>query len=165
MPFAHEYQAGMGLPKPGDVVEGFIVESVVVSHVGVCPGRYEYPSEIIVQGLGSKEKVRRAFKEALDIHRTLFSEFGNPYQCSTGKVEVERMDKERFRVQFRGSGVRVHLKSELSRFLDHLADAGHLAAALTGPDVAAVRQETIDCYLGKYQRAYPSAPPRPFGSR
>ena len=160
MPFAHEYQAGMELPKAGDVVEGFIVESVSVSHVGVCPGRYEYPSEIVVQGLGSKEKVRRAFKDALDIHRTLFSEYGNPYQCSTGKVEVERLDKERFQVRFRGAGVRVHLRSELIRFMDHLGEAGQLAVPLTGPESASARREAIDCYLSRYQGAYPSPPPR-----
>jgi hypothetical protein len=161
MPFAHEYKVGMDLPKEGDAVKGFTVESVLVSHVGVCPGRYEYPTEIVVRGSGSREKVRAAFKQALNIRRTLFSGYGNPYQCSTGKVTVERVDAEHFRVCFRGIGVRVHLKEELIRFLAYLTDEGRLGAAMTGADAAAVHQGTIDTYLKCYQRVHPRPPGQP----
>ncbi len=86
MPFAGEFRAAMGFPNVGDMLDGFTVEHVGVGHAGSGPGRYDYPTEIIVTGKGGKEGVRRALRPLSGTRRTIFSEYGNPYQCTLGTI-------------------------------------------------------------------------------
>jgi hypothetical protein len=123
-----------------------VVELVRVEHDGAGDGRYEYPTEIVLRGKGGKEGVRRALKPLFATRRTIFSEFGNPYQCSPGRMDVESLGEGRFRVTARGVGVRVRLREELVRFLASLASTGRLAPG-AGDDPAAV----VDEYLRRYQ--------------
>ena len=148
MPFAGEFRDAMGFPVAGDVVGGFRVEAVHVDHAGAGPGRYEYPTELVVLGKGGKDGVRRAFKELFARRRTIFSEYGNPYQCSCGRMEVQSQGEGRYRIASRGVGARVHLIEELGRFLEYLARAGHLdkAAQASGPEMI------VTDYLRLYQQ-------------
>lgn len=146
MPFAGEFRQAMPFPREGTSVDGFVVELVHVEHVGAGDGRYEYPFQIVMQGRGGKDGVRRALKPLFTARRTIFSEFGNPYQVSIGRVEVESLGGARYRASARGVGVRVRLREELARFLGTLAAAGHLVPAAVG-DPAVV----VDEYLRRYQ--------------
>ncbi len=147
MPFASEYRRGMGFPKEGEVVAGFSVESVRVEHVSVSRGRYEYPTEIIVKGKGGKMKVRKAFRKFFDTRKTLFSGYGNPYQCMPGKMEIEGLDEGRFSIKARGTCVRVYLRDELNRFIQYLLENRYLANRMDNAE----RQHMIEDYLKKYQ--------------
>lgn len=40
MPFARKFENGMGFPKVGQVIKGFTIESVSVSHVNIKGGYY-----------------------------------------------------------------------------------------------------------------------------
>ena len=146
MPFAGEFRQAMPFPREGTSLDGFVVELVRVEHVGAGDGRYEYPFQIVMQGKGGKEGVRRALKPLFTARRTIFSEFGNPYQCSIGRMEVESLGEGRYRVSARGVGSRVRLREELVRFLGALAAAGRLAPG-AADDPAAVADE----YLRRYQ--------------
>jgi hypothetical protein len=149
MPFAGEFRSGMRLPHDGDAFGAFVVESVQVEHVGAAPGRYEYPLEIVVRGKGGKDGARKALKPVLDRRATIFSEFGNPYQCGIGTVKVESLGESRYRLRARGVGTRIHLRTELARFMDHLAAKGCLSGASTaGPDA---RRDVVAGYLAAYQ--------------
>ncbi|MBS7614800.1 hypothetical protein KEJ18_03610 [Candidatus Bathyarchaeota archaeon] len=114
----------MGFPEEGQVIDGFTVESVSVSHVGVSAGRYEYPFEIIVKGEGNINKVKATFKAFFKTRRTVFSGYGNPYQCHHGKMEIKELRSGRFSITSRGTCVRVYLKDELERFAEHLSQKG-----------------------------------------
>ncbi len=146
MPFAGEFRDAMGFPREGTEVDGFIVELVRVDHAGVGDGRYEYPTEIVLRGRGGKDGVRRALKPLFSTRRTIFSEFGNPYQCSPGRMAVESLGEGRYRVSARGAGVRIRLREELVRFLASLAAGGHLV-----PGAVADPASTVDEYLRRYR--------------
>lgn len=138
----------MGFPEEGQVVEGFTVESVSVSHVGVSAGRYEYPFELIVRGEGNANKVKTAFKEFFKARRTLFSEYGNPYQCHHGKMEVKDLGGGRFSVTSRGVCTRVFLKDEFEKFAAYLSEKGYVV----GVKKEGEWNETIEKYLKQYER-------------
>lgn len=146
MPFAGEYREAMGFPVAGDTVGGFLIEEFRVSHEGAGPGRYEYPIEVVVSGKGGKEGVRQALKPVFSRRMTIFTEFGNPYQCTGGRMDVESLGEGRYRVKARGIGTRVHLKEELMRFLGHLEASG-----VRGPSAdTADRAGIVDGYLRRY---------------
>jgi hypothetical protein len=147
MPFAGDFRNAMPFPCEGAGLDGFVVELVRVEHVGAGDGRYEYPVEIVLRGKGGKEGARRALKPLATARRTIFSEFGNPYQCSIGRMEVASLGEGRYRVTARGVGVRVRLREELVRFLASLAAGGHLVPGAAVDDPASV----VDEYLKRYQ--------------
>lgn len=148
MPFAGAFRSGMRFPEAGTVVNGFTVETVRVEQVGSGAGRYEYPIEVTVRGRGGKDGAKKALKPLFDRQVTIFSEFGNPYQCSIGPVRVERTAPECYRLISSGIGVRVNLRRELLRFLASLGrDA--LAGGITGASEEASAR-LVDRYLESY---------------
>jgi hypothetical protein len=148
MPFSRKFREGMGFPKESQVVNGFTVESVSVSHVNVGVGRYEYPFELTVKGKGNTNKVKATFKEFFKTRRTLFSEFGNPYQCQHGKMEVKDLGNGKFSVTSRGSCTRVFLKDEFKNFVAYLTENGDVV----GVKDEAEWKETIEKYLRQYEK-------------
>ncbi len=134
----------MSFPNEGAVFGAFTVESVQVEHVGAGAGRYEYPVEITVRGKGGKDGAKKALKPLLDRRTTIFSEFGNPYQCSIGSVQVEKLAPECYRLTARGLGVRVHLRPELLRFL------GYMEQGLLVQRGDEERGRVVDAYLASY---------------
>jgi len=149
MPFSRKFREGMGFPEEGQVVGGFTVESVSVSHVGVSEGRYEYPLEITVKGEGTINKVKAAFKEFFKARRTVFSEYGNPYQCHHGKAEVRDLGGGRFSIVSRGACTRVFLKDEFERFAAYLKEKG----LAVGDEGEAAWKTAIAEYLKQYEKA------------
>jgi hypothetical protein len=147
MPFAEEFREAMGFPREGTELGGFTIELVRVEHAGAGAGRYEYPTELVLRGKGGQQGVRRALKPLFSTRRTIFSEFGNPYQCSPGRMQIESLGEGRYRVTARGIGTRVHLGEELVRFLAALEAAGRLAPAVDAADHAAI----VADYLHRYQ--------------
>lgn len=145
MPFAGEFRQAMPFPREGSTLDDLVVELVQVEHVGAGDGRYEYPVQIIMRGTGGKDGVRRALRPLAAARRTVFSEFGNPYQCSVGRFEVESLGGGRYRATARGVGVRVRLREELERFMGSLAAEGRLAPG-AGDATALVAE-----YLRRYQ--------------
>lgn len=139
----------MGFPSEGQVVDGFTVESVSVSHVGVSEGRYEYPFEIIVKGEGTPNKVKAAFKVFFKARRTVFSEYGNPYQCHHGRMEVKDLGGGRFSITSRGACTRVFLKDEFERFAAYLKEKG----LVVGDSEESKWKQVIDEYLKQYEGA------------
>ncbi|MCW4040282.1 MAG: hypothetical protein NWE83_05980 [Candidatus Bathyarchaeota archaeon] len=114
LPFSRKYQKEMGFPKEGEVIEGFRVESVSIGHVAAYTewlARYEYPTKLVVEGDGSVDDVKRAFWRFFDVEKTILSSYGNPYLCEPDKMYVQGLGGGRFRIEARGSCVRV-LKSE-----------------------------------------------------
>jgi len=148
MPFSRKFREGMGFPEEGQIVDGFTVESVSVSHVGVSEGRYEYPFEIVVKGEGNANKVKTAFKGFFKARRTVFSEYGNPYQCHHGKVEVKDLGSGKFSIVSRGACTRVFLKDELERFTASLKEKGLVVGNMDETEL----KTTIDEYLKKYEK-------------
>ncbi len=149
MPFSRKFREGMGLPKEGQVINGFTVETISVSHVGVSAGRYEYPFELIVKGEGSINKVKVTFKEFFKTRRTLFSEFGNPYQCQHGKMEAKDLGGGRFSIISRGACTRVFLKDEFEKFVMYLKENGYVVDEKD----EAEWNKTIEEYLRQYEKA------------
>ena len=145
----------MGFPKEGQVISGFTVESVSISHIGVSSGHYEYPTEIIVSGKGGAGKVKQAFKRFFQARRTLFSGYGNPYQCRHGKMKVQRLGEGRFSITSQGGCIRVYLRPELERFMEHLCGRRLLAE---GTDKAK-QEEVIENYMKEYEKAMSKANP------
>lgn len=115
MPFSKKFMKSMGIPNIGDQFNGFTIESVWVEHVhikGSSPRRYEYPTEIIVNGKGSLKDVERALLMVFNQKDVqLLSGYGNPYRCNIGKISVSQLNETKYSVKARGSCVRVH-KSE-----------------------------------------------------
>jgi len=149
MPFSRKFREGMGFPGEGQVVNGFTVESVSVSHVGISEGRYEYPFEIVVKGEGNAAKVKAAFKEFFKARRTVFSEYGNPYQCHHGKMEVKDLGGLRFSIVSHGACTRVFLKDEFERFAAYLKENGLVVGDMDEAELKTVIEE----YLKQYERA------------
>jgi len=113
LPFSEEYRRNMGFPKEGDVVDGFRVELVSVHHSyvkGSKPRRYEYPTEMIVNGKGSREDVKAVFTQFFSQRNVrLTSSYGNPYSCNPGEIEISELDGGSYSVKALGSCVRVHV--------------------------------------------------------
>lgn len=149
MPFSRKFQNGMGFPKEDQVIDGFTVESVSVSHINISDGHYEYPTEIVVRGKGSTNKVRKTFKEFFKTKRTLFSGYGNPYQCRHGKMVVQSLGNCRFSITARGTCVRIYLRDELVRFMEYLYENKQF----TDDADKSERETTIADYMKKYVRS------------
>jgi hypothetical protein len=137
----------MGFPDVGDIVGSFTVREVEVGHEGIGSGRYEYPIVMVVQGKGGQQGVRQAFREFFKARRTLFSGYGNPYQCRFDRMELESLGDGRYRIVGNGIGVRIFLAAELLRFLKFLENAGILAEGESG----GLPQDLVTNYLKKYQ--------------
>lgn len=148
MPFSHTFRTGMGFPEEGQIINGFMVESVTVSHVGVSAGRYEYPFEIIINGEGNVKKVKATFKGFFKTRRTIFSGYGNPYQCHHGKMEIKDLGDGRFSITSRGACVRVYLKNELQRFAEHLSKKGFVIDRKDGTEWTDIIEE----YMKQYEK-------------
>lgn len=140
MPFSRKFQNGMGFPKEDQVIDGFTVESVSVSHINISAR---------ARGKGSTNKVRKTFKEFFKTKRTLFSGYGNPYQCRHGKMKVQSLGNCRFSITARGTCVRIYLKDELVRFMEYLYENKQF------PDDAdkSEWETTIADYMKKYVRS------------
>jgi hypothetical protein len=119
MPFAHKYRFAMRIPEPGGTIGPFLVEDSEVGHVGAGDGRYDYPVSLVLVGAGGKQAVRNAVREYLRRGRTTFSGYGNPYQLTFGRFEVESLEGNRYRVTAKGTGVRIDLERELLRFVEY----------------------------------------------
>ena len=139
----------MGFPSEGQVVNGFMVESVSVGYVGVSEGQYEYPVEMIVKGEDNAGKVKAAFKEFFKARRTVFSEYGNPYQCHHGKIEVKDLGSGRFSIISRGACTRIFLKDEFERFAAYLKERRLAVCDINEAEL----KTTIEEYLKKYEKA------------
>ena len=136
----------MGLLKEGIVVDGFRVESVSVMHIGVDKGIYEYPTEMAVEGKGNADRVRRAFKVYFNIRKTIFSGYGNPYQCVPGRIQVRELGNGRFLITTRGRCVRIFLRDELERFMEHLCEKDLIAEGMDNVDWKKLIEDYIENY-------------------
>ena len=131
-----------------------------LGHVGIGSGRYEYPVEMVLQGKGGQQGVKRALKGFLDARRTLFSGYGNPYQCRFGRMEVESLRQGRYRLAGKGIGVRIYLRYELMRFLSYLAGSGRIHDG----SLDSSADQLVTDYMAEYQvqarrKPRPSVPP------
>ena len=110
LPIPKRFQREMGFPKEGAVVGGFRVESVSVEHMAAytdTQARYEYPTRIIVEGDGTVDDVKRVFMKFFVDKKTILTSYGNPYQCEPGKMYVQYLGENRFKIAALGSCVRV----------------------------------------------------------
>ena len=57
-----------------------------------------YPVRLLLRGPGGRQAVLRVFKALLSSHPMTFSGYGNPYQLSFGKAEVESLGEQRYAV-------------------------------------------------------------------
>ena len=136
----------MKFPKEGEKIKEFTIESVRVEHTPLGSGRYEYPTEITVVGKGGKKGVKDTFRHFFDQRITLFSGYGNPYQCQGGKMEIESLGESRYRIKAQGKCGRIFLKRELEYFLEHL-NKNNL---ISGEMKITQREEVIEEYLKNY---------------
>ncbi|MHA2074896.1 MAG: hypothetical protein ACXACU_16880 [Candidatus Hodarchaeales archaeon] len=148
MPFAKKFIKCMNLPNEGDSVEGFKIESVKVGHIGLRGGIYEYPFKIIVVGKGGKISVKKTFKKFLDEKKTIFSGYGNPYQCTGGKMEIENLGDSRYVIKARGVCVRVFLKVEFEKFIQYLRKT----MVFDEKKETFSNEQIINKYLKEYQK-------------
>ena len=146
MPFASKFRAMMELPFAGDMVDGFCVESIDVSHRSGALG-YAYSVHIVLRGPGGQQGVRRALKPYLSMQPTTFSGYGNPYQLWFGKPAIESLGDKRYAVHVKGAGARIALEQDLDRFLTALDTKGQLAEHLDRADLEAL----IETYLKDYR--------------
>jgi len=149
MPFARKFEKGMGFPKVGQVVKGFTVESVSVRHISIQGGYYEYPTKIVVKGEGSADQVKKTFKEFYNDRRTLFSGYGNPYQCGHGNMDIRKVGVGRFLITSRGACMRIHLIPELMSFMAYLFNI----RALSIDSDEDVWKEIIVEYMAEYEKS------------
>jgi hypothetical protein len=110
LPVSRRFQKEIGFPEEGAVVGGFRVESVSVEHMATYAdrqARYEYPTKIIVEGDGTVDDVKRVFMKFFVDKKTILTGYGNPYQCDPGKMYVQNLGENRFKIVALGSCVRV----------------------------------------------------------
>ena len=148
MPFAKKYYRVMKFPKEGEVIDGFTVLSITITHNNVKSGIYEYPTEIIAEGKGGKTKVKDVFKKYFDQRITTFSGYGNPYQMHGGRIEIIALNNKKYKIKAKGIGVRIYLRRELNQFLKFLVENNLIVKNLD----EIVREEIIDDYISRYQK-------------
>jgi len=149
LPFSKKYKKSMGFPKEGDTVNGFTVQSVSVKHIAAYSGKqplYEYPTEITVKGKGNINDVRKAFRSLFDSKKTIFSGYGNPYQCLPGKMQIQSLGNGRFLISARGTCVRIYLRNELVKFMKYLSEKCYLAEEMEDINW----KQLIEDYLRNY---------------
>jgi len=100
-------------------------------------------------------KVKKAFSQFYKDRRTLFSGYGNPYQCLHQKMVVQRLGDDRFMITSRGACVRVHLLPELREYTEYLHKKGYIAKKLD----KVKSEEIISEYVAEYQRSTLRAKP------
>jgi CubicO group peptidase (beta-lactamase class C family) len=147
MPFAKKFRAMMDFPFPGDTIGDFAIEDVDVHDEWGSPEGYVYGVRIVLCGPGGKQAVLRALRPLFSQHPTTFSGYGNPYQLWFRKPEIESLGDQRYAVSVKGSGARIYLEPELSRFLKYLVDQNHSAA----PSDLADHEALIEAYLEQYR--------------
>lgn len=152
MPFADKFRAMMDFPFPGDVVGGYLVESVAVGHEGGGPGIYKYAVRMVLSGPGGQQGVKQALKPLFATHCTTFSGYGNPYQLWFGRPEIEPLGEGRYAVTVEGAGAAIRLADDLARFLAYLGDEGCLSAPLTPADANAAIEAYLEQYRGEIKR-------------
>lgn len=142
----------MKIPKEGDKLKDFTVESVKVEHTPIGSGRYEYPTEIIVIGKGGKKGVKDTFRQFFDQRITLFSGYGNPYQCQGGQMKIESLGANKYRINAIGSCVRIFLKRELNEFLEYLLKNDHLSDEIDTAEREVLIEDYMKIYLKKTKK-------------
>jgi hypothetical protein len=149
MPFAKKFQAMVEFPFEGDVVDGFTIESVDVRDVQGGAAGYVYGVNMVLQGVGGQQGVRKALKKLINSHPMTFSGYGNPYQLWFRKstMNIESLGDRRYAVQIEGSGCRIYIGEELNRFLAHLEKTG---VAVPQEDQLA-REVLVETYLDGYK--------------
>ncbi|MHA1987546.1 MAG: hypothetical protein ACW98D_12985 [Promethearchaeota archaeon] len=148
MPFAKKYYRVMGFPKEGDILKGFEVLMINITHTNLKSGIYEYPTEIIVEGKGGKTKVREVFKKYFNQRITTFSGYGNPYQMHGGRIEIIALGKQKYKINAIGIGIRIYLRRELDQFFEFLVENNNSAKDFN----TTIREKIIDDYLRMYQK-------------
>ena len=156
MPFAKSFKRAMALPEAGEVIGGFTVAQVDVTHISTEHGRYRYPITIDLKGKGGRQAVRRILGRLASATVVHFSSYGNPYQLSIEKLEVQSLGQSRYRVIANGLGARIFLKQELIRFFEFLAANGYCKKTLFEGD----REEAANKYLAQYQAETKRKPKR-----
>jgi hypothetical protein len=149
MPFAKKYSKHMKFPKEGDKINDFTIELVKVKHTPLGSGRYEYPTEITAIGRGGKKGVRDTFKQFFDQKITLFSGYGNPYQCQGGKMEIESLGENKYRIRAQGSCTRIFLKRELEQFLQHLMKNNLISGEIDTVEIVELIENYMKMYIKK----------------
>lgn len=123
MPFADQFQRCMNLPHEGEVLNDFLVQSIKISHRNLLDGVYFFPIELIVIGEGGKQDLLKAFKPVFTKVISLFTEYGNLYQCRNHKLQIEKIAPKTFRLTTTGIGCRIYPKQELEAFIQFLKDS------------------------------------------
>lgn len=120
MPFAEQFQRCMKLPHEGEMIEKFLVQTIKVSHKNLLDGVYSFPVEVIIIGEGGKQEVVKVFKPIFNKVISLYTEYGNLYQCRTEKLDVESIAPKTFKLTTTGIGCRIYPKKELEAFIQFL---------------------------------------------
>jgi len=101
-----------------------------------------------VKGIGNENEVRKAFKSFFNTRKTIFSGYGNPYQCLPGKMQIESLGDNRFSVTAKGTCVRIYLRNELNEFMGYLFEKDYLADKMEDVDW----KELIENYMRDYSK-------------
>lgn len=99
----------MEFPKEDEIIEGFKVISIDITHIADYSdglARYSYPTEIIVESLGSFQDVRDTFSKWFDKEKTIYSGYGNPYKTNTGAMKIEELKNNRYKITAIGTAIR-----------------------------------------------------------
>ena len=84
---------------------------------GSVPRRYEYPTEIVVDGEGSLKDVKQAMLPILQRRDVpLLSSYGNPYLCTIENITISKLGKTKYVVTAQGYCVRT-FRTNQSEFL------------------------------------------------
>jgi hypothetical protein len=92
MPNPRAFLSAFGLRKLVQVGDGCVVTKINIRHVVVVPYRkYTFPLVVhVTTSLNSEETVLTHFKDYVDGHRVVNSQYGNPYDCHIENFSIEK---------------------------------------------------------------------------
>lgn len=122
LPFAEQFHRCMKLPHDGEMVDKFLIQSCKVSHRNIFDGVYSFPIELVIIGEGGKQDVSIVFKPIFQKVISLYTEYGNLYQCRCEKLVIQLIAPKTYKITTTGIGCRIYPKKELEAFIQFLKE-------------------------------------------
>lgn len=110
MPKVGKYLSGFGLQE-GSYLDGYFLAKISAEHVSVRRYReYQYPVTMTWQVYDQTANYSNLFRDLsiyLSGDRTIYTSYGNPYQCNFGQLSLNKITPSEVVITARGTCQRI----------------------------------------------------------
>lgn len=110
MPKPNRFLAGFNVHKNLNIA-GYTLTNIEIGHNTISRyHKYEYPMKLYFQSTGNSSSINNLisqFQQYVSGTKIINSEYGNPYSCNFGNIQLMSSDKNNVILQSLGTSVRI----------------------------------------------------------